>query len=173
MEILRAKPAEAPALSGIAFAAKQHWGYPARWMEQWRNVLTLQPDFIAQHETYTAFLEGQAIGFYSLRRGLDRMHLEHLWVLPQKMGRGIGRTLFAHAIEQLKAAGFRTLEIESDPNAAGFYERMGARQVGVTVTELEGQSRELPVLIYEINHPSATIRAGKLEETQDTLGRDP
>ncbi|MBI4664433.1 MAG: hypothetical protein HY735_37035 [Verrucomicrobia bacterium] len=42
------------------------------------------------------------------------------------------------------------LEIESDPNAVGFYERMGARRVGTTVTRWEGGSRELPVLVYEV-----------------------
>jgi len=46
--------------------------------------------------------------------------------------------------------GFRSLKIESDPNAEDFYQRMGARHVGASVTELEGQRRELPVLIYEI-----------------------
>ena len=80
------------------------------------------------------------------------MRLEHLWVLPKAMRRGVGRALFVHAVERVRASGFETLEIESDPNAAGFYERMGARRVATTITELEGRLRELPVLVYEITH---------------------
>jgi GNAT superfamily N-acetyltransferase len=76
--------------------------------------------------------------------------LEHLWVLPNAMGGGVSRALFAHALERARVLGFESMEIESDPNAEGFYERMGARRVGVNVTELEGQRRELPVLFYEI-----------------------
>ena len=37
-------------------------------------------------------------------------------------------------------------KIESDPNAQGFYERMGAKVVGEHVGEVEGQPRILPVL---------------------------
>jgi len=154
MQILRANPEEAATLTEIAFAAKRHWGYPERWIESWSRVLTLHPRFIAEHETYTACINGDPIGFYCLSRQSDRMCLEHLWVLPQAMRRGVGRALFVHAVERARALGFETLEIESDPNAAGFYQQMGARHVGATVTELEGRSRELPVLIYEIDHAS-------------------
>jgi GNAT superfamily N-acetyltransferase len=66
------------------------------------------------------------------------------------MGRGVGRALFEHALEQARRLGHRTLRIEADPNAEGFYTRMGARHVGVTVTNIEGQRRELPLLLYDL-----------------------
>jgi hypothetical protein len=47
--------------------------------------------------------------------------------------------------------GFRNLEIESDPNAESFYERMGAHRVGASIKEVDGQRRELPILRYEID----------------------
>ena len=52
----------------------------------------------------------------------------------------------------MQEAGFDALEIESKPNAAGFHERMGACRFATTVTEPEGRPRELPVLVYEIDH---------------------
>jgi len=42
----------------------------------------------------------------------------------------------------------RELEIESDPNAEGFYKRMGARRVGTVTRELAGFNRNLPILVY-------------------------
>jgi GNAT superfamily N-acetyltransferase len=66
------------------------------------------------------------------------------------MNQGIGRSLFAHAAERARALGFRTMEIESDPNAEGCYKKLRARRVRISVTELDGQRRELPVLVYEI-----------------------
>jgi GNAT superfamily N-acetyltransferase len=149
MKIRRAKPEEAAALTEIAFAAKRHWGYPEEWIQSWKNILTIRPEFIASHETYTAWMEGQAVGFYGLVRGLDRTLVEHLWVLPKAMGQGVGRTLFNHAIERTKALGLETIEIESDPHAEKFYEKMGARRIDTKITELEGQHRYLPVLLYE------------------------
>src|SRR3954454_10970395 len=119
-------------------------------MASWIHLLTIVPRLIAEQETYAAYVDGALVGFYSLRRGLGKMSLEHLWVLPDAMRRGVGRALFGHAVERVKAAGCPTLEIESDPNAAGFYEHLGARRVATTVTELEGRPRELPVLVYEI-----------------------
>ena len=151
MQILRARPDDAATLSAIALTSKRHWGYPERWIERWAHLLTIEPRLIAEQETYTAYVDGVPVGFYSLSRRHRRMSLEHLWVLPEAMRRGVGRALFVHAVERVRAAKCETLEIESDPNAAGFYERMGARRAGATVTAWEGQSRELPLFIYQID----------------------
>jgi len=65
------------------------------------------------------------------------------------MRQGIGRALFHHTVQRAKALGVEAIEIESDPNAEKFYEKMGARRVSVNVVEFDGQSRSLPVLIYD------------------------
>jgi GNAT superfamily N-acetyltransferase len=144
MEIVRAKPDETATLTHIAFSAKRHWGYSEKWMEVWREVLTIQPEFVASHETYVAMVDARIVGFYALARNDGKMDLAHLWVLPDAMSQGIGRSLFVHAAARTRALGFRYLEIESDPNAEGFYQRMGAQRVGVRRSEFEGQRRELP-----------------------------
>jgi hypothetical protein len=38
----------------------------------------------------------------------------------------------------------RQIQITADPNAAGFYERMGATRTGEVVSEIDGQTRVLP-----------------------------
>jgi GNAT superfamily N-acetyltransferase len=154
MHIARAKPDDAAALTDIAFAAKRHWGYPQNWMESWREVLTIRPESIRDHETYKAVVDDRVVGFYTLERKGERMDLAHLWVSPDTMGQGVGRCLFIHALGRARDAGFRELEMESDPNAEGFYERMGAHRIGTNTRVLEGQTRELPVLVYEIEHGS-------------------
>jgi GNAT superfamily N-acetyltransferase len=153
MHLARAKPDDAAALTEIALAAKRHWGYPQDWMESWREALTVRPEFIRDHETYKTVANDRAIGFYALGRKGDRLELVHFWVLPDAMGQGVGRCLFSHALERARDSGFQELEIESDPNAEGFYERMGAHRIGTNTRVLEGQARELPVLVYEITTP--------------------
>ncbi len=149
MQIVRAKPEEAAALTEIAFAAKRHWGYPERWIQLWADVLTITSELITRNPTFSAIDDGRVAGFYSLT--IDpRPDLNHLWILPDAMGRGIGRALFEHAVQQAKELGFATFEIEADPNAEPFYLHMGAERVGATVTKLEGKPRELPLLIYRI-----------------------
>ena len=150
MQIAHAKPEDAATLTDIAFAAKRHWKYPESWIESWRDLLTVRSEFIASHETYAAVVDGHIVGFYALARTDQKLNLLHLWVLPDAMGQGVGRALFIHALARARALGFKTLEIESDPNAEGFYKRMGARRVDASVKELDGQHRELPILIYEL-----------------------
>jgi GNAT superfamily N-acetyltransferase len=154
MHIVRAKTEDAEALTQIAHAAKRHWGYPERWIEAWRNVLTMRPEFIAANVAYAAIENGRAVGFYLLTTEADGIHLDHLWILPAAMRRGIGRALFEHAVEQARNSGFHLIKIEADPHAEGFYQRMGARRVGVSVTEIDGRLRELPLLEFRISNPS-------------------
>lgn len=149
MHIVRAKPEDAETLTLIAHAAKRHWGYPEHWIQSWRDILTMRPEFIAANIAYCATEDDRAVGFYLLTTESDGLHLDHLWILPAAMRRGIGRALFEHAVEEGKALGHRTIKIEADPNAEGFYRRMGAKRVGTSASEIAGEHRELPLMEYK------------------------
>ncbi len=148
-QIQRAIPSQAEALTQIAFAAKRHWGYPEHWIQLWLPLLTITPEFLEKHETYVAYIDEQPVGFCALSLENEKASVEHLWVLPEYMDQGIGAGLFKCMLSRCKELGARVLEIESDPNAQGFYERMGAVKVGEVVGEVDGQPRILPLL--EIN----------------------
>ena len=154
------EPSDAPALSAIAFAAKAHWGYPERWLEQWRDQLTITPEFIAANETFVAVTDERALGFYALVATGDDLRLEHLWVSPDQMGKQIGRALFEHATARAAARGSSGLLIEADPNAEPFYLHMGAVRVGTAAGEIEGQPRELPLLAFDLTNAKQPGRTG-------------
>jgi GNAT superfamily N-acetyltransferase len=150
IRIVRATPKHAEALTHIAHAAKRHWGYPENWIAAWREILTMRPEFIAENAAYCAVEPDRPIGFYVLTTEDDGLHLDHLWIRPPAMGRGIGRALFEHAAAQAIRLGFNLIKIEADPNAEGFYKRMGATRVGTAVGEVEGERRELPLMVYRV-----------------------
>ncbi len=150
VQITRAKTSDAPALSAIALAAKAHWGYPAHWLEHWRELLTITPDFIATNETFSGQIDQRIIGFYALIAAPGTISLEHLWVLPEAMGKGVGRSLFADAVERAASLGARSLTIEADPNAEAFYRHLGAVRIGSVATEIDGRPRHLPLLAYDL-----------------------
>jgi ribosomal protein S18 acetylase RimI-like enzyme len=150
IRVVRAQPHQAPLLTRIAVEAKAHWKYSAAWLEQWAPLLTIAPSRIVQDQIFCAEVDGKVVGFYALAKHRNKGHLQHLWVLPAFMGRGVGRALFEHAIEQGRDCGFEAILLESDPNAAGFYLRMGAHRLGTVTSELEGVDRELPVFAYEL-----------------------
>jgi len=144
-----ALPSEAPALTRVAHAAKRRWKYPEAWIALWRDGLTVTPVFIERHPVRCAVRGARVLGFYALAGLGPTRELEHFWVLPASMGRGVGARLFTDAVATLRADGARRLRIASDPFAVGFYLRMGARLAGEWPSTPRG--RTLPLLMLEVS----------------------
>jgi len=137
---------EAAVLTTIALEAKRYWGYPEHWIKHWEKDLTISPEFISDNHVFVAEADGEIRGFYALCVSGAKAELEHMWVTPASIGTGIGKELFLDAMERAAALDVRDVQITSDPNAAGFYKRMGATQVGETDAPVDGQPRKLPRL---------------------------
>lgn len=151
-------PEDAAVLTRVAHAAKSHWGYPDRWMTLWRGQLTIQAHDIAAQPAFVARAGDQLLGFCAVSRRGDLATLEHLWVLPEAMGCGVGRALFEQAAGFARQQGATALEVESDPHATGFYRRMGCQLVGETVYDLDGQPRRLPLLRLALQTEAVAAR---------------
>ena len=147
--IRRALPEEADTLTQIALDAKRHWGYPESWIQHWQEDLTVSPEFIRDHHVYVFERDGGVRGFYALCVNGTKAELEHMWVTPESIGTGIGKELFLDAMDRAATLEVRKIEISADPNAAGFYERMGASQIGESDASIDGQVRKLPRLRIE------------------------
>ena len=152
VSIRRCVADDAPRLTTIAHSAKRHWGYPETFLRMWAADLTLTPAFVTDHHVYGAISAGRLVGMYALAGELPQMELEHFWVTPEAMGAGVGRRLMDHARRVAGAHGARTIRIASDPNAEGFYLRMGARRVGAEASTPPG--RTLPVLVLDVGDAS-------------------
>jgi GNAT superfamily N-acetyltransferase len=150
-EIYPALPEHANQLTQITISAKRHWDYPENWMQLWIPVLTISSEYISENETWIAVGDDTPIAYYSLKYDGGYLWLDNLWVLPEHMGRGIGRQLLQHALERGHVRGESILKIEADPNAQSFYEKMGARQIGEHHGEVDGQVRVLPVMEISVS----------------------
>jgi len=151
VQIVPAKPADAAALTAIAFAAKRHWGYPEAWIQRWRDRLTITPGYIAANPCFVAGREMEheitIVGFSAVHFDAGRVPwIDHMWVLPSAMGEGIGRRLFAACEGEAWRAGASVLKIEADPNAEGFYAQMGARTFAREPAFMDGVERHLPLM---------------------------
>ena len=133
----------------MALEAKRYWGYPEHWIKHWESDLTISPDFIHDNYVYVAEENGQIQGFYALIVTGNKAELDHMWVKPTLIGTGIGKELFLDAMERASALKVIAVEILSDPNAAGFYRRMGATEIGETAASFDGVTRKLPRLKIE------------------------
>ena len=151
VSIESAAPDQAALLTDIAHASKRHWGYPKSWIQLWNSQLTVLPESIVNRPTAVARIGGRVVGFHQLQPLGRSLRLDHLWVFPQWMGQGVGTALFRDACRRGAALGWSELRIVSDPNAVGFYERIGAVRSGSERDSVEGQIRELPVLLVPLD----------------------
>ena len=143
VNIRRVIPVEADVLSDIAYSAKAHWGYPQRWMETWKPQLTFSPKYFEEHESWAAEIDGRPMAFYTLQEKNGKVWIENLWVFPDYMGMGIGKAMFQHALSRSRQMGHLILQLESDPNAVNFYEKMGMVKVGESNYPIENQTSTL------------------------------
>jgi GNAT superfamily N-acetyltransferase len=144
-----ARPEEAPRLSELALRSKAFWGYDAAFLERCRVELEVRAERLAALRAHVFEREDRILGFFTLAGDPPEGELVHLYVDPQAIGGGVGAALFRAARNIAQREGFRRLLIHSDPNAAPFYSRQGARQVGqVESGSIPG--RLLPLLALDL-----------------------
>ncbi|KND28808.1 GCN5 family acetyltransferase [Streptomyces europaeiscabiei] len=145
MRIRAGEAAEAAALTELALRSKDHWEYDAEFLAACREELTVRPADVAARRTAVAEEDGRILGFTTLDGEPPRGALGMMFVEPDAIGRGVGRRLFAHTMDEARRLGFTRLTIDADPNAEPFYRAMGAVRIGATPSgSIPG--RELPLL---------------------------
>ena len=125
-----AEPHEADDITALARRSKAYWGYDQAFLDRSRDLLTVRPEQIHGESVIVAERDGTLLGYYQLGGEPPEGELVDLFVEPDAIGTGLGRRLWEHAISSAGKRGFRTLELESDPNAEPFYLHMGAGRVG-------------------------------------------
>lgn len=138
---------ESETLSKLAITSKGYWGYPKHLLEIWMKDLRIEKDYIKENIVRTIWLDSELIGFFALKIGNEN-ELEHLWLLPEIIGKGFGKTAFEEVRRVFQEREITSFFIVSDPNAEKFYLSQGAQRIG----EVESipQNRFLPKLKVEI-----------------------
>lgn len=149
LTIRRAQPVEAEQLTSLAHLAKASWGYPGAWIDAWRPDLTISADYVRDHHTAVAELDGRLVGVAALEQHPLYWSLEHVWIDPRVQGRGIGRVLVQQVLSFARAHGPGRIQVVSDPNAETFYQKLGAVRVGAQPAPMPGvPDRTLPILEF-------------------------
>jgi len=149
---LRIRPAradEAEILTDLSLRSKAFWGYDAGFLARCRAVMTVKARSIETYPHYVAELDGRIAGFYGFEPEAAGIGLDYLFVETDLVGRGVGRALWRHAVDTARGLGHSALIVVSDPNAEGFYLKMGCRRMGTRPSELES-GRRLPLLRFEL-----------------------
>lgn len=143
--IRRAVGQDAERLTALVQGAAAYRGAYASIISDYR----VTADYIARHQVFVAVdTDGRVLGFYALV--LDPAELDLIFVADEAQGRGVGRLLVAHMIEQAGHAGLSDVRVVSHPPAEKFYRRLGAERVGTVAPSPPKVAWERPELRFVI-----------------------
>ncbi|AET69898.1 putative acetyltransferase [Desulfosporosinus orientis DSM 765] len=155
-----ARDNENDALTNISFTSKNYWNYPQEYFDVWRRELTITSDYINTNIVFVAEVDEIVAGYFSIAEVKEDFFtgqvmikkgfwLEHLFILPEFIGQGIGTDLMFKAKNICAQMKIDRLYIFSDPNAKGFYDKLGAKYIGESPSSIEG--RMVSLFELEVN----------------------
>ena len=116
----------------LTFESKAHWGYDRDLVRRWADGL----GFEDAEERWVAEVDGEISAWAGLVPPANGVAvLDDLWVDPDRMGHGLGARLFRVAADRARELGAERLEWGAEPNAVGFYEKLGGRKLRDHVSE--------------------------------------
>lgn len=152
ISIRPARTEEAADLSALCIRSKAHWGYDAVFLKECETELSVTPERIARGRVLVAENESGVLLGMAAAEPFDAngtFDLALLFIEPKAIRQRVGEQLFAAIAAHVAREGARTIRIEADPFAAGFYERLGARHIG-EVPSATRAGRMLPLFEFAL-----------------------
>lgn len=147
LHFIGAKEKHAELLRDTLIKSKGYWGYSQNQLEEWRSNLTFTEEYINKNTVKLILKDNELIGFFAIMKG-NINELDHLWLLPDAIGKGYGNLVFAQILSECNKLDISYFYITSDPDAEGFYLKKGAIKVGEVYSE--PQKRMLPKLKFTV-----------------------
>jgi GNAT superfamily N-acetyltransferase len=140
---------EAAILTELCLRSKAVWGYDEEFMRACRGELTLTASIMQSSYLKVADIDGHLVGVVQVTVKGELAALDKLFIEPTRLRAGAGKALFEWATTAAREAGAVIMVIEADPDAAGFYGRMGAVDNG-TAPSGSIPGRLLPRLLLRL-----------------------
>ncbi|MFB7157361.1 GNAT family N-acetyltransferase [Lysinibacillus sp. NPDC056232] len=147
MIIRSAKVQDCHLLSHLAYKSKAYWGYTEDFLQQCIGDLTVTKEYIEKNQVFVMESDNKIVAFYSFT--INEMKLDALFIAPDYIGKGFGRIIWDHLLNKAKELGISEFTLESEPNAEGFYLKMGAKKTGTTPS-IMFPDRHLPLMKVKV-----------------------
>ncbi len=158
--IRRATAADAPTLEAVQARSSTHWGYPPGYFDWAPNALDIPASYVTDNPVYALVTGDRILGFYGLTKEDGVLVLDKLFVDRDAIGKGHGRRLWIHAVETARLLGYHDITIGSDPNAASFYQSMGAEWLGSKQTP----NPDWTIQMFRFAIPPIVLREARRDE---------
>jgi ribosomal protein S18 acetylase RimI-like enzyme len=135
METRIATASDLGAIETVVRAAAMVWEEDRPFLEAHPDAIVVPVELVNRGQVRVAVQSDAVVGFSSYVIGdATTWEVEDLFVRPDLMRRGIGRRLLDEMIATAAEAGCTRLEVAANPQALGFYEKLGFVAVGVVPT---------------------------------------
>ncbi|TRW25329.1 GNAT family N-acetyltransferase [Flavobacterium zepuense] len=145
MTIEKANSNDDKILTEITLKSKAYWGYSDEQIVAWHELLTITKSYIETRPVYKLVINDIIAGYYSFFTENEyTVRLDNLFILPEYIGKGLGRFLMDDFILRIAGTGVKKVILDADPNAELFYAKFGFVKIGKLKTYIK--NRYLPVM---------------------------
>lgn len=145
MNILKAETEDSELLTTITKRSKAYWGFSEEILKEWEHLLSISKDYIEKNMVYKLVENENVIGYYSYFSIDEKtIKLDNLFILPEFIGKGFGKTLMNDFLEKANRLGIKKITLDAEPNAENFYKTFGFETVGQLESSIK--DRYLPIM---------------------------
>ena len=145
MNILKAETEDSEVLTTITKRSKAYWGFSEEILKEWEHLLIISKDYIEKNMVYKLVENENVIGYYSYFSIDEKtIKLDNLFILPEFIGKGFGKTLMNDFLEKANRLGIKKIILDAEPNAENFYKTFGFETVGQLESSIK--DRYLPIM---------------------------
>lgn len=149
MIIEKAIPEDHQLLTEITKKSKAYWNYSEDLLLAWDEALTITQDYLNTHPVYKLVIDEKTVGYYSYQIEEQAIKLDNLFLLPQYIGKGMGRYLITDFLNRIQKLNYQRIYLDAEPYAEGFYKKHGFKTISSFETAIKG--RFMPVMELENN----------------------
>ncbi|MEQ8925156.1 MAG: GNAT family N-acetyltransferase [Fulvivirga sp.] len=155
MKVYKATSNDHNNLTSLMRNSKSYWGYEQKLMDKWQDELTITKEFIENNHVFKIVVKSVIVGFFAYSTIESLARLQSMFILPNKIGKGLGAFMMDTFLDELKEGPVDFIVLESDPNAEGFYKNFGFKTVSLKPTIVK--KRFMPIMVKHLDVPKKGI----------------
>jgi ribosomal protein S18 acetylase RimI-like enzyme len=144
MKIEKASVEDNEILTEITKKSKAYWGYSEEQILKWKDNLTISKGYIENNSVFKLVKSERTIGYYSYCIKEKNVILDNLFLLPEYIGKGLGKYLMDDFLNRMRNEKFEKITLDSELNAENFYFKIGFKKIGEFETSIK--NRFMPIM---------------------------
>jgi len=117
-------------LNELAVGSEAYWGYDEDHMSAFKRRYAIRNNHLEKGHVFVIEKNGGILGFYHLTAKESGFELEHFYIDPRYLGKGLGQTLWGHLRAFCIHRRIREVTIVCNDLVKVFYLKMGAAFLG-------------------------------------------